>query len=147
MNRKNMKNKHRRSGMKEKISKMLKILIILIFIVSVPSWACAKDDIQQWELINPAGVVLSEPVKFAARPSTLEGKTIVLRWNAKPNGNVLLNRVEELLVQNIKGVKVIKAWEVAPETRVISYGHATSLAVAKKLASFKPDLVIGAPAD
>jgi len=119
---------------------------MLIFILSIPSLACAKD-IQQWELINPAGVVMSEPVKFVARPSNLEGKTIVLRWNAKPNGDILLNRIGELLVQNVKGVKVIKAWDVAPETRIISYGHATSLSVTKKLASLKPDLVIGAPAD
>jgi hypothetical protein len=42
---------------------------------------------------------------------------------------------------------VIKAWEVAPETNVISYSPDRSVSIAKKLASFKPDIVIAAPAD
>jgi hypothetical protein len=123
------------------------VWILLACLVAVPSRAWAKEAAQQWEIVNPAGVIKSEPVTFVARPTGLEGKTVVLRWNAKPNGDILLNRLAELLVKNIKGIKVIKAWEVAPETRIISYGHATSLAVAKKLASLKPDLVIAAPAD
>jgi hypothetical protein len=121
--------------------------MVLAFIVTVPTMGWGKEAVQQWELLNPAGVIKAEPVKFVPRPASLEGKTVILRWNAKPNGDILLNRLAELLVQNVKGVKVIKAWEVAPETRVISYGQTTSLAIAKKLESLKPDLVIAAPAD
>jgi len=133
--------------MKETWVKNMGLGIVLAFLVIVPNLGWAKEAVQQWELVNPAGVMKSEPIKFVARSTSLEGKTVILRWNAKPNGDILLNRLGELLVQNVKGIKVIKAWEVAPETRIISYGHATSLAVAKKLASLKPDLVIAAPAD
>jgi len=133
--------------MKNRWLRDLGICMVLAQLATVPNPGWAKEAVQQWELVNPAGVIKSDPVKFVARPTDLEGKTVVLRWNAKPNGDILLNRLGELLVQNIKGVKVIKAWEVAPDTRIISYGHATSLAVAKKLAALKPDLVIAAPAD
>ncbi len=133
--------------MKKRLFGKIVLGIFFAFLFAVTNLAWGKEAVQQWEVVNPAGVIKSEPVTFVARPTGLEGKTIVLRWNAKPNGDILLNRLGELLVQNIKGVKVIKAWEAAPETRIISYGHGTSRAVAKKLASFKPDLVIAAPAD
>ena len=44
----------------------------------------------EWELIVPAGVVEKAELKPAPRLTTLEGKTIVLRWNGKHNGDVLL---------------------------------------------------------
>jgi len=115
--------------------------------LAVPGLVVAKENPQQWTLVNPAGVVLSKPVKIVERPSTLEGKTVVLRWNGKPNGDVFLNRVAELLNEKVKDVKVVKAWEVAPETNIISYSPDKSVVVAKKLVSLKPDIVIGAPAD
>ncbi len=133
--------------MKRKWLRNLGACMVLALLTTLPNLTWGKEAIQEWELVNPAGVIKGEPVKFVARPTGLEGKTIVLRWNNKPNGNILLNRLGELLVQNVKGVKVIKAWEVAPTTRVISYGHAVSVEIAKKLASLKPDLVIAAPAD
>lgn len=133
--------------MKKKFAWSNGFLFALAFILAVPALTWAKEGVQQWELVNPSGVIQSEPIKFVPRPNGLEGKTVILRWNAKPNGNVLLNRIAELLVQNMKEVKVVKAWEVAPETKTISYGHATSQALAKKVASLKPDIVIGAPAD
>jgi hypothetical protein len=115
--------------------------------LAVPGMVIAKEVPQQWELVNPSSIILSKPVKLVERPSTLEGKTVVLRWNGKPNGDVFLNRVAELLNEKVKGVKVIKAWEVAPDTNIISYSPDRSVAIAKKLVSFKPDIVIAAPAD
>jgi hypothetical protein len=123
------------------------IIICTIAFLAVPGFVAAKEAPQQWELVNPQSIVLSKPVKIVERPATLEGKTVVLRWNGKPNGDVFLNRVAELLNEKVKGVKVIKAWEVAPETNVISYSPDRSVSIAKKLASFKPDIVIAAPAD
>jgi hypothetical protein len=122
-------------------------MLFLVLIIALPAMACAKEGVQQWELVNPSGVVQIEPINFGPRPTGLEGKTVVLRWNAKPNGDVLLNRVAEMLIQNVKNVKVIKAWEAIPQTRTISYGNAKSHALAKAVASLNPDLVIGAPGD
>jgi rhodanese-related sulfurtransferase len=75
----------------------------------------------------------------------LEGKTVVLRWNGKYNGDHLLTRIGELLTE--KGVKVVKVWEVDPKTAVISDGLAPSLAIADGIASQKPTIVIASQAD
>jgi len=48
----------------------------------------AKEGVQTWELVNPAGVIKTVPIKMAARINTLEGKTIALKWNQKPNGQI-----------------------------------------------------------
>lgn len=101
------------------------------------------------EVLNPEGVVQVEPtVKLNPLPSTLEGKTIMLRWNGKHNGDRFLNRIGELLIKEVKGVKIIKSWEVAPETvEPITGSQERSMDLMKKLAAYKPDLVIGAQAD
>lgn len=53
---------------------------------------------------------------FAPRISTFEGKRIGLHWNGKPNGNFFLNRLAELLEKKYKGIKLIKFYEVEPQT-------------------------------
>ncbi|MFC1990177.1 UGSC family (seleno)protein, partial [Chloroflexota bacterium] len=69
----------------------------------------------RWELVNPEGTVQLEP--FAVKPhhQTLENKTVLLHWNAKHNGDLFLNKIAELLTEKVKGVKIIRGWEVAPE--------------------------------
>ncbi len=101
------------------------------------------------EVLDPEGVVQIEPtVKLNLHPSTLEGKTIMLRWNGKHNGDRFLNRIAELLVKEVKGIKIIKSWEVAPETiEPITGSQERSMELMKKLAAYKPDLVIGSQAD
>jgi ABC-type Fe3+-hydroxamate transport system substrate-binding protein len=103
----------------------------------------------QWELINPEGVVMVEPLKLAPRIATLEGKTVVLYWNGKSNGDNFLNEVAKLLVKNVKGVKVIKAYEVAPETADMDRRGTPSISAqqAKTIAAFKPDIVISSQGD
>lgn len=102
-----------------------------------------------FEVLNPEGVIQIEPtVKLNPHPSTLEGKTIMLRWNGKHNGDHFLNRIGELLVKEVKGVKIIRSWEVAPETvEPITGSQERSMALMKKLAAYKPDMVIGSQAD
>lgn len=93
------------------------------------------------------------PVDMNAHPSSLEGKTVVLRWNGKPNGDVLLNYLGELLLQ--QGVaNVIKLWEVDPESamisgeeNVISLGMERSVHFAEEAADLGADLVIASQAD
>jgi len=109
----------------------------------------ASQGFPSFEVLNPEGVVQIEPtVKLNGHPSSLEGKTIMLRWNGKHNGDRFLNRIGELLVKEVKGVKIIKSWEVAPETvEPITGSQERSMELMKKLAAYKPDLVIGSQAD
>jgi hypothetical protein len=87
------------------------------------------------------------PVKINAHPASLEGKTVVLRWNGKPNGDKFLTRFGELLGQQAKGVKIVKMWEVDKTTAVISKTPETSKAIADKIAAYKPVIVIASQAD
>jgi len=121
--------------------------MLIIGLLSIPFLASARETAQQWELINPEGMVKIEPMKVNAHPSSLEGKTVMLRWNGKHNGDNFLNRLGELLAKEVKGIKLIKSWEVAPETVGTSSTQETSQAWTKKLSTFKPDLVIASQCD
>jgi ABC-type Fe3+-hydroxamate transport system substrate-binding protein len=87
------------------------------------------------------------PVKLNPHPSSLEGKTVLLRWNGKYNGDRYLSRVGELITQQVKNVKVIKMWEIDKSTAIISKNMEVSEQVTESIAKLKPDLVIGAQAD
>ncbi len=136
-----MKMKHKR------ILNSLMVIAISIGLLALPVVSSAKEMIQQWELINPEGNIKIEPMKVNAHPTTLVGKTVVLRANGKHNADNFLNRVAELLQKEVKDIKIIKSWEVAPETNTISQNPDLSVKFAQKLASFKPDLVIGSQCD
>jgi len=87
------------------------------------------------------------PVRMNAHPSTLEGKTVLLRWNGKYNGDKFLSRVGELLIGQVKNVRIIKMWETDKSTAVISKNAEVSEQVAASIVKLKPDLVIAAQAD
>jgi hypothetical protein len=109
-----------------------------------------KSDVslfRTWDLMNPEGVVKTEPMKVNPHPTTLVGKTVVIRANGKHNADNFLNRIAELLQKEVKDIKLIKLWEVAPETNTISQNPDLSKQFAEKIASFKPDLVIGSQCD
>ncbi|MFH1088135.1 MAG: hypothetical protein V1737_06090 [Chloroflexota bacterium] len=99
------------------------------------------------QLLNPAGVMNVDTLGAVRYPDTLEGKTVLMRWNGKHNGNAFLNRIAELLVENVKGVKIVNAWQAAPETATISASPDISKRFARKLADLKPDISIGSQAD
>ena len=80
-------------------------------------------------------------------PPDLSGKTVILYWNGKPNGDLFLDRIGELLVERVRNVKVIKAWQVRPSTRDTDPTREASRATAAEIAELKPDLVVGAPGD
>lgn len=107
----------------------------------------ANEMTEEWEVLNPESLVKSEPIKVNFHPATLEGKTVLLRWNGKHNGNNFLNRLGELLVEKVKDVKIIKSWEAAPETSNISGNPNRSKHFVKNLVKFKPHIVIGSQAD
>ena len=89
---------------------------MIIGFLAIPLFALAKEVVQQWEIVNPAGVFKVTPIKMAARINTLEGKTIGLKWNMKPGGNIFLDRVAELLKEKVPSAKIIKFYEVEPTT-------------------------------
>lgn len=129
-------------------SKGLLIATILIGLLGSPIDILAKEKMQEWELINPEGVVKIEPMKLNPHPTSLERKTIMLRSNGKHNGDKFLIRVGELLKDKVKDIKIIYSWEVAPETvDPITGSYERSKKFAQKLASFKPDLLIASQAD
>ena len=130
------------------LARALITIAIFVGVLSLPTLLLGKEAAQKWELINPEGVIRIEPMKINPHPSTLEGKTVMLRWNGKHNGDNFLNRVSELLTERVKDIKIIKSWELAPETvDPISGSQERSMELMKKLAAFKPDLVIGSQAD
>jgi hypothetical protein len=109
---------------------------------------CAIEPVHTWELVNPEGVIKVEPLRLCWHPGTLRGKTMLLRWNGKQNGDVFLNRVAELLAEKVKGIRVVKAWEVFPDSiEAISGSQERSVALAKGLSALKPDIVIGSHGD
>ena len=116
-------------------------------LIAIPVTSWAKEAAQQWELVSPEGVVRIAAMKLPPRISTLEGKTVVLRWNGKPNGNILLDRIAELLTEKVKDVRIVKAYELMPETSQISHSPEKGQEYAKKFLSLKPDMVIGSQAD
>ena len=119
--------------------KCLLIGLLIFFVVgslSSSGWAAAEKQMPK-----------VGPVKLNAHPPTLEGKTVLLRWNGKYNGDKFLTRVGELLTQQVKNVKIIRLWELDPATAAISKNGEASEEVANKIAKLKPDLVIAAQAD
>jgi hypothetical protein len=105
----------------------------------------ARND--RWRLINPEGVTGLQKNTVNRHPRSLSHKTVVLYWNGKPNGDVFLNRIGEILLERITDINVIKAWEVDPSTRQTDSNPSASQEVAARLAELKPDIVIGAPGD
>jgi hypothetical protein len=109
---------------------------LLALVSAAGGWAASKEPLPK-----------VGPVKINPHPAGLEGKTVVLRWNGKMNGDKFLTRFGEILTQQVKNVKVVKMWETDPGTAAISKDGAASEQVAAKIAKLKPDLVIACQAD
>jgi len=122
-------------------------LAIVIVFMAIPAAVPAKERVQEWEFINPTGTIAIKPLKPAPRLSTLEGKTIALRWNSKHNGDNYMNRIADLLAEKVPSAKVIKVYEVDKSTIKTSASNQESARIAKVIEDLKPDLVIGSQAD
>ncbi len=130
-----------------KKTRIILLALAMAGLLTIPAAALAKEAAQQWELVNPEGAAKINTMQLAPRITSLEGKTIVLRWNGKPNGDVLLDRVAELLTEKVKDVKVIKSYVTNPEINRITHNPEMGTDIAKKLLAMKPDIIIGAIAD
>jgi hypothetical protein len=133
--------------MKRSFVVVVSLMVVLGMILLLPVLSIAKESTQEWGIINPAGVVQIKQVQLAPRITTLEGKTIVLRWNGKHNGNNFLDRVAELLNEKVPSAKVIKLYEVDKSTVKISGAIAESTRIAQVIKGLKADIVIGSQAD
>lgn len=131
---------------KQKITLNLWVIILGILLF-VPQLASAKETPQDWELIKPEGVVEVKHFEPAPRLTTLEGKTIVLRWNEKHNGDNFLDRTAELLKQKVPSAKVIKLYEVDKTTVKISGSSEEAARIAKIIKDLNADIVIAAQTD
>jgi ABC-type Fe3+-hydroxamate transport system substrate-binding protein len=118
-------------------------IIGFILLIAMVLGACSKAP---KEKAKEEGIKVG-PVKMVSHPSTLEGKTVLLRWNGKPNGDNFLNRIAELLTDQVKEVKSIKIWETEKSTTVISDSLWKSEEITEKIIKLKPDIVISVQAD
>ena len=59
------------------------------------------------EVLDPSGVTIAERKTLAPRLETFEGKKIGLVWNTKPNGEVLLEEIGELLKERYPGAEIL----------------------------------------
>jgi len=98
----------------------------------------AAERAQNWELVDPAGATKVEPMTLAPRIDTLQGKTVGLKWNQKPNGNLFLDRVAKLLQEQVPGVKIIKFYDVEPTTVPQSANMEVAAQKARIMAKYSP---------
>ncbi len=120
------------------MKKVFLCLLVVVFLVAgLSGYSVAKE-----EEAPKVG-----PVTLNPHPASLEGKTVLLRWNGKFNGDKYLTRLGELLGQKVKNVKIVKLWEMDKSTAAVSKDLQASEQVAAAIAKLKPDLVIAAQAD
>lgn len=130
--------------------KLLAIMLASLFVLSILLAGCGSssktESATNWTLVNPQGVTQAKVIKLNQHPTNLEGKTVVLRWNGKENGNNFLDEVAVQLQQNIKDVRIVKVYETMPESVGYSPAAVTPEVVAK-IKALKPDIIISSQAD
>jgi hypothetical protein len=122
------------------------LMYALALVLAVGPIACSKTPDQNEQKGGKEETKVGQ-VKLNPHPASLEGKTVVLRWNSKLNGDRFLNRVAELLTEKVPGVKIVKMYQVDPSTAVVSEKMENSLQIAAKIVERKPDIVIASQAD
>ena len=65
--------------MKKRRPSLVLWTIMLGVFLFIPQLSIAKEAPQEWELVNPSGVIEVKYFKPAPRLTSLDGKTIVLR--------------------------------------------------------------------
>jgi hypothetical protein len=123
------------------------IFFFLVALLVLRADALSQEAGKELKIVNPEGVVNIEPMKVNPHPASLEGKTVVLQWNGKQNGDNFMNQIAALLSENVKDIKIIKAWQDAPDVKIISQNPEKSKQLAQRIAAFKPDIVIAGQAD
>ena len=109
--------------------------------------AQAAGERQEWERIDPTGESEKVAVEPAKRITALEGKTIALRWNGKKNGDLVLDRLAELLAKKYPTAKVVKTYRDMADQNLnkITATQDESRRIVKEVARGGPDIGIDAP--
>lgn len=125
-----------------------KWLLAAMAVMALPAAAAqAAETVQEWELVIPTGVIEQARVEPAKRISDLKDKTVVLRWNGKNNGDLVLDRLAELLAGDYPGAKIIKSYVQDPSLNSITGHVGESQRVTEVIKGLGPDIVIAAQAD
>ncbi|MFR2386186.1 MAG: UGSC family (seleno)protein, partial [Bilophila wadsworthia] len=124
---------------------MGRVLIALctVFLLAFPArgeQAVTWESLTVWNDLPP----LYDPAPW---PSDLTGKRVILRWNGKHNGDLLLDYLHSLLSRAFPDTEFIKAYETDPTLSGISKDLHESEATARALLELRPDLVIAATGD
>ena len=124
---------------------MGRVLIALctVFLLAFPArgeQAVTWESLTVWNDLPP----LYDPAPW---PSDLTGKRVILRWNGKHNGDLLLDYLHSLLSRAFPDTEFIKAYETDPTLSGISKDLPESEATARALLELRPDLVIAATGD
>ena len=109
--------------------------------------AQAAEQPQEWDLVNPTGVIKIARINPAKRISTLDGKTVAFRWNGKNNGDVVLDHLCDLMGKKFPNTRFVKIYQKDPSTVGISGSAPESERIARSMVSLKPDLVIASQGD
>ena len=125
------------------VKRSLGLIFCVVWLVMFTGWGICVN-VRASEVKKVQDLV---PVKLNPHPPSLEGKTVLLRWNGKYNGDSFLSWVGELITQQVKNVPIIKLWEIDKSIAIISKSMEMSEQVTANIAKLKPDLVIGAQAD
>jgi len=120
-------------------------LLAILSLLAVTFSACGGGEDPPAEE-TPAVSQLGE-VQLNAHPQSLDGKTVVLRWNGKPNGDHFLTRVGELLTERFPSIELVKLWEVEPDTATTSDAWDVSDQITAKVMAQNPDMVIASQCD
>ncbi len=88
-------------------------------------------------VLSPAAASLTGKVSAARRPGSLNGKVMGILWNGKPNGDIMLRRVQEQLTQRLGLAGSV--WKEKPGA-----AHPADKAVIAELASKADFVVVGA---
>lgn len=127
-----------------KLSRMFAMGAVML-LGAAPAQAAEKP--QEWELVNPSGVIKQAQVEPAKRITSLDGKTVALRWNGKHNGDVVLDRLAELIGAKYPTTTIVKTYRNDSSLNTISGTPAISERITKAVAAVKPDLVIASQGD
>jgi hypothetical protein len=79
-----------------------------------------ENDNIEWEVWNPLAEYETAVLVQSPRLTDLNGKTVGLFWNGKPNGDIFLEAIGKLLEDRFKDIKLIRFWlyiSVGPENQ------------------------------